>query len=149
MEESSMINNTNVEITDVEMFALIGQKDIEIFIKDKTLERLNKQFDKMRNVLVELETANKRVSVLELTNSELNNNINKLSVDSGKYEQLLLSNKSLSEMNIKLDTALTDERHKLKDVTDKCAQLNNELGELKNVKYNKSKKRNSNNSTNP
>lgn len=116
--------NTNIEITDIEMFTLLGQKTIEIFMKDKTIEKLLSQIDKVKTLIIELETVKK-------TNSELDT-----------------SNKSLSEMNIKLDMALTDERHKLKDAIDKCEQLNIELGGLKNVKYNKSKKGSNRKSTN-
>ena len=114
----NVTNNINIAITDIEMFALLGQKDCEIFVKDKTIERLNIQFEKIKSVLVELETVKKKNSELEL------------------------SNKQYSDNNIKLDRALTEERQKLKNAQDEIDKLKAEIGEL-NVKHNKSKKRSS------
>jgi chromosome segregation ATPase len=183
MNDASIIGNTNLEIADVEMFALLGQKDCEIFMKDKAIERLNGQFDKIRSALVELEVAKKRVAELEESNRVLTESNNQVAPLIDKSTNLETSNKSLSDMNIKLDTALTEERQKVKIYSSRIAELDRslkdkdedisklvesnqsisieldtlrlelmqkdvEIGELKNVEYNKGKKGNGRRSTN-
>jgi predicted nucleic acid-binding Zn-ribbon protein len=109
MIDANITDNTRLEITDVEMFALLGQKDCEIFMKDKSLERLNGQFEKLKAVIVELETIKKKNSDLEI------------------------SNKSLSEQNIKLDQALTEERQKMKASQEEVNKLKGEIATIGNI----------------
>jgi hypothetical protein len=98
-----------LEIPEIELFALLGQKDCEILMKDRAIEQLNK-------MLVDFENTKKQ-------------NL-----------QLIESNKSLGEQNIKLDKELTGARLEL-------SQTIMEIGEL-NVKHDKNKKRNEDNTSN-
>ena len=109
MLDANITDNTRLEVTDVEMFALLGQKDCEIFMKDKTIERLNGQFEKLKAVIIELETVKKKNNELET------------------------SNKSLSDQNIKLDQVLTEERSKVKNLQEEINKLKGEIVTVGNM----------------
>ena len=169
MDDASIMGNSVLEVTDVEMFALLGQKDCEIFMKDKALERLQGQFDRMRGLIVELEGARKRVVELEVANKELIDSNTQIAPLTDNTTKLEASNKSLSDMNIKLDTALTEERKKCatvqseynilsvqyKELVDELGVIrveltrkDEEIGELKNGEHVKGKKRSTRRPTN-
>ena len=109
MLDANITDNTRLEVTDVEMFALLGQKDCEIFMKDKTIERLNGQIEKLKAVIIELETVKKKNNELET------------------------SNKSLSDQNIKLDQVLTEERSKVKNLQEEINKLKGEIVTVGNM----------------
>ena len=75
-----------IEISDVELMELLGKKDCEIAMDEKTIENYKTQFEKVKALALELEGLKK-----------------------GKTE-LEASNKSLSDTNIKLDQILTEAR---------------------------------------
>lgn len=75
-----------IQLTENELFEIVGRCHIEIFVKDKELAALRGQFEKIKPTLIESE-ANKTKNV---------------ALDS--------SNKALAEKNISLDQALTQAR---------------------------------------
>jgi chromosome segregation ATPase len=103
----------NVEISDNELFELLGKKDCEIAMNEKTIEAFKAQMEKVKALIIELETLKKAKIDLEA------------------------SNKSLSETNIKLDQALTvvrKERDAFKtEIEVKRLELARKISELENL----------------
>jgi len=81
-----------IQITDNELFEIIGRGQVELFAKDKELSAFRSQIEKVRPALVEAEALKTKNVALET------------------------SNKSLAEQNIKLDQALTEARKERDDL---------------------------------
>lgn len=75
-----------IQITENELFEIIGRGQVELFAKDKELAAYRSQIEKVRPSLVEADALKTRNNTLEA------------------------SNKSLAEQNIQLDQALTEAR---------------------------------------
>jgi chromosome segregation ATPase len=109
-----------IEISDNELFELLGKKDCEIAMNEKTIEAFKAQFEKVKALIVELETLKKAKISLEA------------------------SNKSLADTNIKLDQALTaarKERDTYKsELEAKKLELTKMIAELDFIKLELSKK---------
>jgi chromosome segregation ATPase len=75
-----------IEISDNELFELLGKKDCEIYTNEKTIKAYKIQLDKIKEVILQMELLKKAKIDLET------------------------SNKSLADTNIKLDQALTEAR---------------------------------------
>lgn len=75
-----------IQITENELFEIIGRSQVEIYAKDKELTAYRSQFEKLKPALVEAEAMKTKSANLEI------------------------SNKALAEKNIQLDQALTEAR---------------------------------------
>ena len=109
-----------IEIYDKELMELLGKKDVEIAMNEKTIEAYKAQFEKVKALAIEMESLKKTKAELEA------------------------SNKSLSDTNIKLDQALTQtrkERDAYKtEIEAKRLELARKISELDTVKLDLSKK---------
>ncbi len=81
-----------IQITENELFEIIGRSQVEVYAKDKELSAFRSQIEKVRPALVEAEALKTKNVALET------------------------SNKSLAEQNIKLDQALTEARKERDDL---------------------------------
>lgn len=77
---------SEIQITDRELFEIIGRSQVEVFSKDRELTAYQQQFEKVKEILAEAEPLKAANTALET------------------------SNKQLSEKNIQLDQALTEAR---------------------------------------
>ena len=109
-----------IEISDKELMELLGKKDCEIAMDEKTIEAYKAQFEKVKALAIEMESLKKTKAELEA------------------------SNKSLSDTNIKLDQVLTQtrkERDTFKtEIEAKRLELARKISELDTVKLDLSKK---------
>ncbi len=95
----------NIEVTDKELFEIIGRKEVEIFNNEKVLEAYRLQFEKLKPVLTEAEAAKTAKAALEE------------------------SNKSLAETNINLDRAVTGARKERDVLRTNLTAISNQLQE--------------------
>jgi chromosome segregation ATPase len=109
-----------IEISDKELMELLGSKDVEIAMNEKTIEAYKAQFEKVKALAIEMESLKKTKAELET------------------------SNKSLSDTNIKLDQSLTQarkERDTFKtEIEAKRLELARKISELDTIKLDLSKK---------
>jgi len=92
-----------IQITENELFEIIGRQQVELYAKDKELAAFRGQFEKSKPTLVEAE------------------------VNKAKNVALEVSNKSLAEKNIQLDQALTEARKQCEAIRGEWTKGNIEL----------------------
>jgi hypothetical protein len=107
-----------LEIPEIELFALLGQKDCEILMKDRAIEQLKK-------MLVDFENTKKQNNELIEYNKTLG-------------EQNIKLDKALTEARLELSQAVTELETEVSTLLNSASS---KIGEL-NVKHDKGKKRN-------
>lgn len=112
-------NMGTIEISDNELFELLGRKDCEIYMNEKIIKDYEAKLEKVKELILQME-------LLKKEKTELEN-----------------SNKSLSETNIKLDQALTEARKERDIYKAELESVKLEFEKFKEVKdvNNKGKKR--------